>query len=365
MSDAPVLVAGAGIAGLALAGALHRDGHRVLVLEERPALGSSGGGITLWPRALAALEQLGVADAVRAAGHVVGPGTIRDPAGRLLRRLDQARLEQVLGGPLLAIRRGTLIELLAERLPGDAIRTGLTVGGFGHTPAGVAATTREGLVQGSALVGADGFRSRVARQLSPLRERYAGSPAWRGVAPVGGFEPGEIWGRHQEFGMVPLGSRETYWFATVRAPAGGTAVDPAALLEAFAGWPEEVAALVRATPADRISRVDLLDRSVPRRWSQRRVTLVGDAAHAMRPNLGQGGCQALVDAAWLSSRYRAEDPAGAFAAYERARRRPALRARRLSRQAARVVDGPVLLHRASALVPDAVLLRRLRPVAGR
>jgi 2-polyprenyl-6-methoxyphenol hydroxylase-like FAD-dependent oxidoreductase len=364
---APLVVAGAGIAGLGLAAALRRDGSDCLLLDERPELGSSGGAITLWPNALAALDAIGVGDDVRRAGTPVAAGTIRDPAGRVLRSLDGDRFRAALGEPMVAIRRGVLVELLHARVAPDSVRAGVAVRGYRREGDGVCVLTDGEPLRAVALVGADGYRSAVARALeADLPERYAGYPAWRGVADLGGLAPEQFWGRHREFGVVPLDAGSTYWFAAAREPAGGSAADELAhLREVFADWPSPVRALLDATAPDAVTRNDVMDRGTPRRWADGPVVLLGDAAHAMRPHLGQGGAQALVDAVVLARCLREHpDAAAAFAAYERARRRPALRVVRLSRAAGFAVSAPTLLHHALQLVPERLLLARLASFGG-
>lgn len=370
MSDPPELViAGAGIAGLALAAGLAHGGaaYRVRLLDERPALGSSGGAITLWPAALAALDRIGAGAEVRAAGHRVAAGTIRSHTGRVLRSLDVDRTATVLGEAPLALRRGLLVEILHARSAPAGVTFGTAVTGYERTDGGVRVPTSSGPLAARALVGADGYRSRVARTLQPgLTETYAGYPAWRGLSRTPGLEAVQLWGRRQEFGVVPLGEDLAYWFATVREPAGGTAGDELAhLASAFAGWPDPVARVLADTAPDAVSRNDVMDREPLRRWRDGPVVVIGDAAHPMRPHLGQGGGQALVDAALLASLLTAGTvPEQAFAAFEARRRRTAGWVVRASRAAARAVEAPSPVHRLSALVPDAVLLRALAALGG-
>ncbi len=123
--------------------------------------------------------------------------------------------------------------------------------------------------------------------------------------------------------------------------------------------------MLEATDPVAVTRNDVMDRALPRRWSDGPVVVIGDAAHAMRPHLGQGGCQALVDAAVLARLLRRTDsPAAAFAAFESLRRGPAKRVVALSRAAGRVVNAPAGLHLVSALVPDAMMLKNLAKVGG-
>lgn len=366
--EQPIVIAGAGIAGLALAAGLERDGGpSYLLLEERPALGSTGGAITLWPNAMVALDEIGVGAEVRRAGHAVGAGSVRASDGRVLRSLDLTASAAVLGGPLVAVRRGDLIEILHARVAADRVRVATAVRGYQQQHDGVRVLTDGEPVVAAALVGADGYRSEVARVLHPgLPERYAGYPAWRGIADLGGLEPVQVWGSRQEFGVVPLGDDAAYWFATVREPAGGAADDEIAhLRSAFAGWPHPVLEVLAATDPAAVTRNDVMDRALPRRWAEGRVVVIGDAAHAMRPHLGQGGCQALIDAVVLARLLRGSgSAASAFPAFEALRRRPVRRVVGLSRAAGRTIDAPAALHRVTRLVPDAVMLRSLARVGG-
>ncbi|WGX98545.1 FAD-dependent monooxygenase [Nocardioides sp. L-11A] len=370
MSDDPELVvAGAGISGLALAAGLARAGspYRLRLLDERPALGSTGGAITLWPAALAALDRIGAGADVRAVGHRVGAGTIRTHTGRTLRSLDPERTAAALGEAPLAVRRGLLVEILHARIAPATVTFGVAVHGYARGDDGVRVPTSQGMLTARALVGADGYRSRVARALHPgLAERYAGYPAWRGLSRTPGLAAVQLWGARQEFGVVPLGDEVAYWFATVREPAGGAAGDELAhLAGAFRGWPDPVARVLAGTSPEAVSRNDVLDRQPLRRWRDGPVVVIGDAAHPMRPHLGQGGGQALVDAALLASLLAGDRSAEeAFAAFEARRRRTAGCVVRASRAAARTVEAPAAVHRLSALVPDAVLLRALAALGG-
>jgi 2-polyprenyl-6-methoxyphenol hydroxylase-like FAD-dependent oxidoreductase len=202
-------------------------------------------------------------------------------------------------------RRGQATLLAA--LDASRIHTGRELLGFEQDESAVHALCKDGSrASGTLPIGADGLHSVVRRQLlghTPLR--YAGYTSWRGVAPVAGLSPAheviEILGRGLRFGIVPIASNETYWFAVANAAAGGSDPDHrATLLERFAGFGEPVRALLEATPAERILRTDIHDRKPVSSWSNGRVCLLGDAAHPTTPNLGQGGCMAIEDAVVLA-----------------------------------------------------------------
>jgi 2-polyprenyl-6-methoxyphenol hydroxylase-like FAD-dependent oxidoreductase len=371
-----ILVIGAGIAGLATAAALQHGGHDVTVIEERTDT-SSGAGISIWPNALAALDQIGVGDAVRAAGGRVTAGAMRWRDGAWLRHPSPQRLVKSLGEPLVVIRRSALANVLSDALTDGTVQSGLSARELTATADGVRVTLSDSTTRhAAAVVGADGTRSVVARHLNgPLRDHYVGYTAWRGVAACT-IDPdlsGETVGPGVEFGHVPLGAHLTYWFATERLPEGGRSPhgELEYLKEKFDAWADPIPMVLGATPAGEVLRNDLYDRDQARHWSRGPVVLVGDAAHPMRPHLGQGGCQGIEDAAILARFADGDDDlAAAFARFV-AFRRP--RVRGLMRESAtlgRVMNlRPAVLSglasRASILVPEAVLTRHLASVASR
>jgi 2-polyprenyl-6-methoxyphenol hydroxylase-like FAD-dependent oxidoreductase len=371
-----IVVVGAGIAGLATAVALQRRGHDVTVIEERTDI-LSGAGISIWPNGLAALDEIGLGGAVRESGGRVTTGALRWRDGSWLRRPSAERMINALGEPLVVVRRCALTNVLLGALEPGTVETGLAARDVGATGSGARVTLSDSTTrEAAAVIGADGVHSVVARHLNgALDHRYAGYTAWRGVAafPLDPELAGETLGAGFEVGHVPLGRDHTYWFATERTPEGQTAPrgELAYLQDKFASWADPIPALLAATdPAD-VLRNDLYDRDQARCWSRGPVTLVGDAAHPMRPHLGQGGCQGLEDAAILASLVdRSPDLATAFSEFAAFRRRRVHAVVRESALIGRIVNlRPAFLSaaasRATVLVPEAVLTRHLASVAAR
>ncbi|MGE2719735.1 FAD-dependent oxidoreductase [Mycolicibacterium celeriflavum] len=370
-----IVVIGAGIAGLATAVALQQRGHDVTLVEERTDT-SSGAGISIWPNALAALDDIGLGDAVRQRGGRITAGAARWRDGSWLRRPEAQLIVKSLGEPLVVIRRSALTSILAAALAGDTLRAGVAAEALAVTGDGVRVRLADNTVlDADAVIGADGTHSMVARHLNgPLRNRYVGYTAWRGVAHCR-IDPelaGETLGPAVEFGHVPMGTDDTYWFATERVPEGTSAPqgELAYLRKRFASWVRPIPEILASTdPAD-VLRNDLYDRDEARQWSRGPVVTVGDAAHPMRPHLGQGGCQGLEDAAILARFLDADGNAAAafarFAAYRRPRVRSLVRE---SRFIGRVMNLPpalsTLASRATVLGPDALVARHLASVAAR
>jgi 2-polyprenyl-6-methoxyphenol hydroxylase-like FAD-dependent oxidoreductase len=366
MGEPHAIVVGAGIGGLAAALALHRRGWRVTVLERAAAPRELGTGLTLMANALRGLDALGVGDPIRRQGVPDSPGGLRTSDGRWLSRIDGAALERTLGTAALGIHRTALHRLLREALPGGALVTGADVVDVdADLPAvtyrrdGTPATLRADLV-----VGADGLHSVLRRRLWPdlPAPAYSGSTAWRAAirwtAPVA---TAVTWGPGREFGTVPLGDGRLYWYAAETAPPGGREPDElAAVRDRFGGWHEPVPALLAATPPEAVLRTDLFHLATPLpSYVRGRVALLGDAAHAMTPHLGQGAGQAIEDAVVLGAACAGapDDLAGALAAYDRQRRPRSQAVARASARAARY--GQQLRHPAAVALRDGVL--RLTP----
>lgn len=373
-------IAGAGIGGLTLAVALQRLGVEVVVLERQAQIRDSGAGISLWPNALAALDAIGVGEMVRSLGAASGGAMQLKRDGRPGVRVSGEAFRSALGGEIVCVYRGDLVAQLAACLPAGAVRTGVAVSGYDLAGAAVRVRLADGgQAKVDGLVGADGIYSAVASSLSgPLCFSYSGYTAWRAVARgVGGLGEdsfgGCLAGGH-EFGWLPLGGDRTYWFATACLPEGGESQsdDDAYLAEVFGEWPAPVADLVAATATQDRVRNDIVDRGRPRRWTDGPVSLLGDAAHPMRPHLGQGGCQAIEDAAVLASSVaRHRDLSEAFRAYERRRRGRTELIVRMSRHSGftfplgrRTNAMDAVLSGMPAVSVPAISLRVLAPIAG-
>ncbi|MGM0557902.1 MAG: FAD-dependent monooxygenase [Myxococcota bacterium] len=327
MNSEQIMIAGAGVGGLTAGIALQQAGFDVTILERADQLRAVGAGITIQINAMRALERIGLAGDVRAAGETIESGSLFDRSGRPLQQLDLTRFSQEFGTPGVALHRKRLLEALAAHFDGD-IRYDATVAAIEPAEDVVHVTLEDGSeLPADALVGCDGLYSVVRGELFDDDElRYAGYTTWRGVATgvdVPASDVGEYWGAGERFGIVPIGFGETYWFAVADAPAGGSdGADPQAeLLERFDGWPAMISTLIEATPARDIIRTDIFDRQTLDRWTVGRATLLGDAAHPMTPDLGQGAGQAIEDAVVLAEVLaQADDIEAGLQEYSAARR---------------------------------------------
>jgi 2-polyprenyl-6-methoxyphenol hydroxylase-like FAD-dependent oxidoreductase len=321
-----ILAIGAGIGGLTAAIALRQAGVDVEVFERAPELHEVGAGLALWKNAVAALEVLGVAGAIRKFSLPQSGAGLRTWDGRVLVAPSPA-LAARLGEIGLVMPRARLQAALADAAGRGTIRLGKACTSIEPDSGGVIARFADGTsVRGTGLVGADGLHSVVRAHLHGARPpTYSGYTSWRAILPFdhASVRAGESWGYGARFGQVPMAGGDVYWFATRNAPPGvrAAAGEKNELRRLFRGWHAPIESLIEATPEAAILRVDIHDRPPLSRWGAGRVTLLGDAAHPMTPNLGQGACQAIEDAVALgrSLRDSASDVSAAFRVYEASR----------------------------------------------
>jgi 2-polyprenyl-6-methoxyphenol hydroxylase-like FAD-dependent oxidoreductase len=296
-----IIIIGGGIGGLTTAIALSKVGADVQVYERAPELREVGAGIALASNAIRALDALGLANDLQTSGIEGIQGAIRDPKGNILTAVSPDLFKRL--GSAAILHRAELLSLLACHVDPARLHLGRKFLGFEQNSGEITVHFDSGeTVFGDALIGADGLRSAVRTQLFGNQViRYAGYTGWRAVLDFpdrAELLPGETWGRGRRFGIVPMSRGRVYWFATKNAPQGQR--DPAgrtkaSLAQLFRGWHQPIEELIAATQEESILRNDIFDVDPLPRFVHRRVALLGDAAHAMTPNLGQGACQAIED----------------------------------------------------------------------
>ena len=340
------LIAGAGIAGLAAGIALRKAGLDVEIFERASDMREIGAGLSITPNGAVALGKLGVEVKVLEVRRL----TMKTWRGQHLMHVPMDVMKQRYGSAFLIAHRADLRAALSAAFgPSGEVRFRAEVVGFDDMQEAVRVNLQNGdSVAGDLLVGADGVRSAVRRRLlddgAPV---YTGSTVWRGVVSAQGLGldagDGLNWvGRGGEFIAFQMIGDRIYWAAVAKA-AEGERPDPsghkADLLRRFGDWDDSVRAQVAATDEKAILRNDMYDRPPSRTWTKGRVTLIGDAAHPMTPNAGQGANQALEDAVALGESLAGQsDIPAALMAYQRRRLARANRIVGLSRQATRATQ---------------------------
>jgi 2-polyprenyl-6-methoxyphenol hydroxylase-like FAD-dependent oxidoreductase len=302
-------IIGGGIAGLTAAIALKRIGLETEVFEAAPEIKPLGAGLGLAANAIKAFQKIGIAAGVIAAGHGLSAFTICDEKGRTITRADSRAISQKYGLDNFAIHRGRLHEVLLRHLDPATLHTGKRVVDYTETAGGITLQFKDGstCTAGQVIV-ADGIHSPLRRKLLPRSApRYAGYTCWRAVIDFAGAEKlqeaTETWGPKGRFGIVPLPEGKVYWFACLNAPANSPemrAFRVQDLLRVFGGYHDLIPALLKKTKDEQLLWNDICDLEPVRQYAFGRLVLIGDAAHATTPNMGQGACQAIEDAVVLA-----------------------------------------------------------------
>lgn len=373
------LIIGGGIGGLAAAAALRARGERVSVYEKTREYRDQGCALTIWPNGMIALRRLGLDARVAAAGWPITQAEIRRPDGAVISVTPIASVSRRIGAPTIAIQRAHLQRILADPQVVPRVHLGKRCTGVFQEDEHIAAHFEDGTTaRGDLLVGADGLWSSVREYVTgPQTPRHLGYALWRGVVALD--DPSlaaghafETWDKGARFGMVQIDSRNAYWYAGLNdCPRGTLDMARPALLERFGRWHAPIREALSFAPESKAVRTEIYDRPVPERWHRGRVVLLGDAAHAMTPDLGQGACTAIEDALALAdSMAGSRDLGRSLARYQRARRARCARVSARSRRVSRLcqLDSPLLCwlrDLTTRLTPAAFLARGLRKTIGR
>jgi 2-polyprenyl-6-methoxyphenol hydroxylase-like FAD-dependent oxidoreductase len=360
------VIAGAGIGGLTAAAALSGRGWQVTVCEQATDLAPVGTAIALAPNAIRALDAIGID--VGKAGATHSGGGLRRPDGRWVVQVAIGT-----GEILTMLHRAELVELLASHAKDATIELGTTVTGVKLTSGASALVTSAGERPADLIVVADGSRSRLRDLLFPGQPglRYADYSAFRFFA----LDPtckiaSETWGRGARFGIVPMGTGQVYCYAAIDDQAGVTYEDPKAeLLRRFGDWHQPIPALIAA--AGDILHHDVYDLAAPLpAYHSGTIALLGDAAHPMTPDVGQGGCQAIEDAVVLAQILDVGSVRDRLPAYTKARLARTVMITKRARQLGRIgqLSAPLAVAardtgmRLAGLLPPRWTARAMAPV---
>lgn len=372
MTQAPVVIAGAGIGGLTLALGLTHYGIPCRVLERRPSLAETGAGIMLWNNALRVLDHLGAGDAVRRRGRPAGVGLIGLSDGTVLARTEPEELG-LSGVSMMAFHRRELQRALFDALPEGIVTFGVGVESYeDHADTVTVRLSNGEAVRSRLLVGADGLRSRIrGRLLGDTPLRYAGYAFYGAVCPIPddwGGACGEFMGNGERFGVVEIPGQRLYWYAVLSQAEGTPRLDEpkAALRERFGRWAFDAPTIIEHTDPECLTYHELFDRVPVACWSKGHVTLLGDAAHPTTPNLGQGAAMAM-ESALVLARLLAGDPVNMGQVLRRYEQTRYLRTRTITEASRRIgrlfhVRNPVLRTLRNWIVAYAPKSVRIRPI---
>ncbi|MFY9578607.1 MAG: FAD-dependent monooxygenase [Gaiellaceae bacterium] len=321
------IIIGAGIGGLTAALALRRAGIDAEVFEQAARLQDvqAGGGLLVWNNGMRALREIDLHNQAQSAAAVLDVTDFNSYRGKLLARWPIEQVEKNLGVPTVGVVRGDLHKVLAEALGDGAIHVGAHYESYKADGDGVTVRFSDGREErGDMLIGADGVRSNVRDHL--LGQRSLRPPGYWGIQAVVHFEHplarrgtfATYWGPGSRFAYHHVGGGRLYWFAVEDGDGNESPAERIQIVrERLKSWPEPVPSIISATDDAEIAVMDIVDANPVKRWGTGPATLLGDAAHPILPNLGQGTSQALEDAVVLARALRENpDTVAALRAYE-------------------------------------------------
>lgn len=302
------IIIGAGIGGLTTAIALQRQGIEFEIYEAAPELKPVGAGIVMASNAMQVFQQLCIEKKIAEAGLELHKAFGVDEKFKLISGLDvKGKVAPRYGIGSFAIHRGRLQQVLLSEINDAKVYLNKRLERVEQTNSKVTVVFQDGTsAEADIVIGADGIKSAVRKSIfGDLPLRYSGQTCWRGMAKftLPDDKKGnsyEMWGPQKglRFGFVPTGDNEVYFFTTYFTQAAGhdSGSVKQTLLNLYAPFGELPRQIMEATPEENIIRSDIHDLKPIAQWWKDRVVLLGDAAHATTPNLGQGGCQAVEDA---------------------------------------------------------------------
>lgn len=315
-------IVGGGIAGLTAAIALQQKGYQVTVLEAAPALKAVGAGLGLGANAMKAYAVLGLDEELKNICKIMSGFTLVDESGKVLTGANTSA-----SGASYTVHRADLHEFLFSKLNPETILLGKRLKTLSQDISGVKLSFEDGTqYEFDRVIGADGIHSAVRQAIFPQAvTRYSGYTCWRGVAHfsediIAG--PSETLGKNGRFGLVPLTDHLIYWYACVNT----TLKDPflkqwniSNLIKKFGHYHAPIKQVLENTANEALIWSDISDLTPINQFAFDRVVLIGDAAHATTPNMGQGACQAIEDAVILAHLMQ-EYSETAFTVFEERRR---------------------------------------------
>ncbi len=309
-----ISIIGGGIGGLVTALCFEKLDIDYKLYERAENLKEVGAGIWLSPNALQVLEWISpnLLQEIQLAGNTIDRIVLADSKFKMISNSNQQFVKEMFGYTTLAIHRGKLQRILYSYVTRKNIKLGKEFKLFEKLNDNLLNVdfVDDTSILTLALIGADGINSKIRKQVFPKsKTRFTGQTCWRGISSAIidetlssiGFT---FWGQKLEFGISKIENGKTYWFAVkLSEPNQKDNVETlkSDLIQLFSKYPSIVNEVIVKTPINKIFRGDLTDLKPLERWYDSNICLLGDAAHAMTPDLGQGGAQAIEDAFYLSN----------------------------------------------------------------
>jgi len=300
-------IIGGGITGLSTALALQKFGFNTVVFEQAIAFNEVGAGIWVQPNALKVLNWLGIGERIKQKGIELNNVEITDSK---LIPFKKMKREMVDDNKIIAIHRAELQRILVQEVQKNTqIHMGAKYISHETSDKGVTVKFEDGIKEVDLLLGADGINSQVRTSIAPNSLlRNSGQVCWRGISNIDLQDDirqsgKEAWGKQIRFGFSQISTQKVYWFAVAKQSQlnkSETRDKKEVITNLFKDFSPIVTQLIANTNSQEIHQSTLQDLKKINTWHGEKVCLLGDAAHATTPNLGQGACQGIEDAYYIS-----------------------------------------------------------------
>lgn len=306
------IIIGAGIGGLTTAIALAQKGIQVKIFERASEIKEVGAGVWIAPNGMKIFDKLGIAQEISTAGKILKRISVVDLNYKPISFIDADEIEAKHQFATIAIHRATLQKILASKVNDEHIYLNKEFKGYEQNDNRVTVFFEDGSSEeADFLICADGLNSKARNQmLGPQNLRDSGQICWRFTTAFdlpSNEEDNmyEVWANSKglRVGYSKIDEKRVYVYIT-NAKTGSNSEKGANakkhLLEICKPFSKTLIDLIEAVEEKEIIQTDLFDFKPIQKWTDRRVVLIGDAAHATTPNLGQGACQAIEDAWFLA-----------------------------------------------------------------
>ncbi|GAA5102313.1 FAD-dependent monooxygenase [Chryseobacterium ginsengisoli] len=294
-----ISIIGAGIGGLTLGNILKQHNLDFTIYESAPEIKPVGAGIMMAINAMQIFDKLGLKEKIENVGNKINGISITDEKFRLISKTNVLELEKKYNSCNVAIHRAELQRILSENIGFENIKLNHSLSSIHKKENYVLKFENENEVESKIVFGADGIHSKVRNQIFETGKiRNAKQLCWRGLLDFElpekyHHEAFELWGKGKRFGFVKLSEKKVYWYALINQ---GKQKRYSNLVDYFYDFDPLVLDILESTLEENIILNEIIDLSSIPTWHSENLCLIGDAAHATTPNMGQGACQAIEDA---------------------------------------------------------------------
>lgn len=294
-----ISIIGAGIGGLTLGNILKQHGYDFTIYESAPEIRPVGAGIMMAVNAMQVFDKLGLKEKIENAGNKIHRITLSNESLKPFSKTEILELEKQYNSCNVAIHRAELQRILAENLDTGSIQLHHSLQKIEKKDNYILDFENGNQMESTIVFGADGIKSPIRNQIFKTGAiRSSGQKCWRGLLDFElpeqhHHEALEMWGKGKRFGFVKISEKKVYWYACINEKSFSRYAD---IVDIFKDFDALVLNLIEATANENIICNHISDLTPIPQWYTENLCLIGDAAHATTPNMGQGACQAIEDA---------------------------------------------------------------------